>query len=68
MDSRKNLEQRMRRLARRHDMRLEKSRQRGHSNNRGEYMLIDNYHNYVVEGREYDMTLEQVEQYFRETK
>jgi hypothetical protein len=57
-------EHRVRRLARRNDHYITKSRDRTlHSDNYGEYMLV-NYYNTVVLGDRYNTTLEQIEDYF----
>jgi hypothetical protein len=54
------VESRARRLARRLDMRIEKSRARIlHSNNKGEYQLIDD-RNTVIDGADYDLSLEEL--------
>ena len=57
----KVVENRLRRWAKRLGFRIEKSRARAlHLNNRGLYQLIDD-RNTVVEGVDYDATLDQIE-------
>lgn len=56
----------LRRRARRHGMRVEKSRQRTyHSNNCGGLMLIDTYFNNVIAGVNYDLSIDDA-RYFLE--
>jgi hypothetical protein len=52
------LESRLRRMARRQGMRIEKSRCRSvHMNNLGGYQLIDTARNFVIAGANYDLSL-----------
>lgn len=62
----KNREARIRRLARHHGYALRKSRVRKHPhfNNRGEYLLLDPWHNRVVGGERFDLRLDDIEAFF----
>jgi hypothetical protein len=54
----KAFEGKVRRVALRHGLRVEKARGMLHLNNHGLFQLIDNYSNTVVGGVNYDMTLQ----------
>jgi len=63
----RNLERRVRRLARRHGYLVRKSRGREyvpHSNDFGEYMLIEPNRNIVVLGERFNATLDDIETFF----
>jgi hypothetical protein len=49
-----DLTRRNRRLAKRLGYRLHKSRAGEHVNNRGQYQVIENYHNMIVLGADFD--------------
>ncbi len=56
------LENRLRRKARKHGLRVTKSRDRSiHLNNLGGYMLVDSYRNAVIAGDRFDVPLEELE-------
>jgi hypothetical protein len=57
-------EQRVRRLAGRHGYRVSKARGPQHMNNRGLFCLVDD-RNYVVLGRDYDASLDEIEAYLQ---
>jgi hypothetical protein len=60
-------ENRIRRLARKHGYVLRKSRGRKyvpHSNDFGEYLLIEPYHNRVVLGERFNATLDDIQAFF----
>ena len=62
----KTRESRLRRHLRKHGLRIVKSRIRNpHLNNHGHYMLIDIYTNTTIDGINYDMTLDDIEDYLR---
>lgn len=63
----KNHEARVRQLAKSRGYSVKKSRERMlHSNNEGLYMLVDDYNNSVVEGKNYDATLDVIEGYLED--
>ena len=67
----KNRENRIRRLARRHDYAVRKSREWKHvphSDNFGDYMLIEPNRNFVVLGERFNATLEDIEAFFGSPK
>jgi len=53
----------IRRRARRHGYRVEKARGAEHSNNKGEYMLVEINRNIPVIGWDYDADLEQISEF-----
>jgi len=59
------LEARARRIAKRHDHWIAKAHGRLHINNHGEFQLLD-LNNIVVGGVNFDMTPEQVIEYFKD--
>ena len=61
------IERKARRIAKKHDCYITKSRERSqHMNNKGGFQIVGYYNNTVIAGRDYDMTLEQVIEFFRE--
>ncbi len=64
MSSEKNLERKLRRIARKHDFFIRKSRVQNPSpNNEGGYMIVDLYRNYAVAGERYDLDLDDVAEF-----
>lgn len=64
--NKKAQEQRLRRRAHKYGLRLSKSRARISLDNFGEYMIVDEKTNFVVAGRRYDYTLDDVAEYLKE--
>jgi hypothetical protein len=62
----KTLEAKARRIAKRHDHRVCKARGRLHSNNRGQFQLSNNRNNTVVGGVNFDMTPQEIIDYFKD--
>jgi hypothetical protein len=61
------LEARARRIAKKHDCFITKSRERTqHSNNKGGFQIVDAYRNTVISGVNYDMTPEEIIEFFQE--
>jgi hypothetical protein len=56
-------ESRIRSRAQCRGYRVEKSRQREHLNNQGQFMLVQNDRNMVALGVNYDATLEEIEEF-----
>ena len=61
----------IRRLAQRHGYHVLKSRERKHVpnlDNFGEYMLVDSRRNFVVLGARFDATLEDIDNFLKDTR
>ncbi len=65
MTTERSREQRLRRLASRYDLAIQKSRTKYiHADDMGGYRIIDPQNNTVVHGARLDLTLDDVENYF----
>ena len=59
-------ENRIRKLANRRGFSVHKSRQQLHCNNRGQFMLVDDYLNTIFLGENFDAALEEIEAYLQD--
>ena len=67
MTTEKSREARLRRIAKHYDLELRKSRtQNWHIDDCGQYQIADPHINGIVAGSRFDMTLDDVEEYFRD--